>query len=176
MLYLLKSYTESLYLTFYHTFYWGIRFLVQLYLNTTKEDACDYIFTEREWLDDQNNLVKLLKVKKNGHIRSFILTDSLSLPYSVDKINWDEVIDFGNSILACMIENEVPMDVTEDIKRYAHYILYNYFFTVEDFVKITKSGELSDEYKFTIIYSDLEERQMTISRKNMMKELIIRNN
>lgn len=172
MLYWFKSYTESLYLTFYHTFYWGVRFLVQLYLTSTKEDENDYIFTEREWRDDQNNLVRLLKIKRNGHIRTFILTDSLSLNCTVDQINWDEVIEFGNNILACMIENEVPIDITEDIKRYSHYILYNYFFTLEDFVNVTKNGELSDEYKLTIIYSDLEEQQMTVSKKNSMRALI----
>lgn len=167
---------NSLYLTLYQTFYWGVRFLVGVYLTTTKEDDSDYLITEREWLDDNNNLVRLLKVKNDGHIRSFILTDSLSLQCSVNEIDWNKVICFGNNILACLLgttEGTTEVDVTEDIKRYSHYILYNDFFTLDDFVKVTKSFG-SDKFTFTItiIYSDLEEREIRASGGDTMKNLI----
>lgn len=160
---------ENLYLGLQKTIYYGFRLLADVYLYFTQVDG-NYALIEKEWLDKNGNNMKLYKLKSSNHIRYFIMTDMFQEP-KFDSVNWDEVIEYGNNILACLIETNnggIGTDITENLKKFSHYILYNDFLTVDDFTTVFNL-EKDESYKFTIIYSNLEEKQVIVEKNNSLK-------
>jgi hypothetical protein len=178
-MYLLGKLYEVVHLGVTRVVYYTFRIIADIYLSC--EEKGDYKLLENEWEDMDGNEFKMYKVKSSGHIREFVMTNIYSIP---KEINWDDVIQWGNEILACLIEPSNggnAIDITEELKKFSPYILYNDFITVEDFVDFFNRSAMSNceitkdsLYNVTVVYSDLDEKQIVTEKENLIRWVLLK--
>lgn len=126
-------------------------------------------------LDKKWDKYSRYRIENEGHVRYFtwVDTEEWGLPPDED-IDWHQVIEFNDSILACTLaclgKDVDELDITDKIKEFSHYIYYNSFLTFEDLLGITT------DHKLTVILGDLTEKECIINGNNSVKEVLFREN
>ena len=166
--------------------YGMFRLLAQVYLYFTNT-AGHWKVLENSW---ENNDIsfKRYRIQNEGHERHFVFVEPGI--YLDGDIDWHRVICFSDSILACTLrpvrvknEDFEPLDITDTIKEFSHYIYSNTFLTLDDLltlfnINLTEQTGLpnsNDHYNLMIIFSDLSEKECIVKGEDSLQMIFNKN-
>lgn len=159
-------------------FYCLFRMVAQVYLYFA-DTAGHWKSLESSWKKDDISFNKY-RIQNEGHERHFVFVDSFNLE---DSLDWHQIIQFSDSILACTLRpvqfgnGEDPLDITDTVKEFSHYIYSNAFLTFNDLFSLFDiNSDSQGHYNLMIIFDDLSEKECIVKGDDSLQMVFKKNN
>lgn len=157
--------------------YYLFRTIAQVYLYFT--NTVTNWKTLRDCWEKNGVTYERYRIQNEGHTRFFVFVKNGKVPYLGEDLDWHQIIQFSDSILACTFTDAVggrqgtsgcdvslgPIEITDTIKEFSHYIYSNPFLTFNDLLTLFP-GELEHNsdgpFNVMIIFDDLSEKECIV--------------
>jgi hypothetical protein len=145
--------------------YYLFRTIAQVYLYFT--NTVTNCKTLRDCWEKNGVTYERYRIQNEGHTRFFVFVKNGNTPYYLgEDLDWHQIIQFSDSILACTFTDAVggrqgPIEITDTIKEFSHYIYSNPFLTFNDLLTLFPIDS-DGPYNVMIIFDDLSEKEFIV--------------